>query len=95
MIISIVRHIFGIDLLEEDSIFLNFDFLLNEGLLAVYFLDLLRFEVVLALQFCDLGKFLVYVAHLLLKGPQERLILFVYSLGFGFGVFLLLWLCFF
>ena len=95
LIVSLMGGIFRIDLLEEEGIFLSLSPFFDEGFFAVDLLDLFWLEVVFGLQFCYFRKFFVYVAHLLLEGPKERFILFIYNLGFCFGVFAFLWLWFF
>ena len=87
--------IFGINLLEERSIFFDFGPLFDKSVFAVDLFNLFRLQIILGLEFCDFCKFFVDVADLLLESSQERFILLVYSLNFDFGVFSFLWLWFF
>ncbi len=66
LIVPVVLYIFGVDLLEEEGVFLDAGPLLEECVLAVDLFDLLGLETLLGLQFCDFGQLLVDVAHLLL-----------------------------
>jgi hypothetical protein len=76
---AVDRNILSVGLAEEGSCFLDSAALLNEGVLAVDFLNLFGLQVLLGLKLCDFSEFFVDVADLLLERTQEGLILLVYD----------------
>ena len=92
---AVYSGILRIVLLEESGGLLDAGAFLDECGFAIDLFHLFGLEVILGFKLGNLGKFLVDVAHLLLEGLEEGLVLLVYNLRAIFVILLSLWLWFF